>query len=216
MAQHLYRDQIAACGGDGRCFVRNDDALAPFTGTLALSVLHLPSGVAQAASAPVPVALARGGGAFQWACLAGGAPPPAPCAPVATVLPTLGCKADGSDCVLIHNLTTAAGAEADVNVALLAAPGLVAASLPAGVTVSAVATGVVHADGSAEVLVTTAGGPALYVTLTTLAAGRFSENAFHVAGAGVKALAFLPFGGRVQLDVLQASLRVEHLGLYGA
>ena len=80
------------------------------------------------------------------------------------------------------------------------------------------ATGVVHADGSAEVLVTTAGGPALFVTLTTLAAGRFSENAFHVGGSGgVKALAFFPLGGgAVQLDVLQASLRVEHLGLYGA
>lgn len=210
LGQHLYRDQIAACGGDGRCFVRNDDPINGFTGTLLLSMMQLPSGAFKAVSA-TPVKLGPGAAAFQWLCLGGGTAPDK-CDSMASVLPTLGCAADGSDCILVHNLT-AEGTEAiaDENFGLLAPPGSL--KLPTGVSVGVTVTGVINPDGTAEVVVTST-GPALFVTLTSLAQGRFSENVLHMPSAGSRTIAFVPFGGPVQMDVLATSTRVEHLGLY--
>ena len=52
---------------------------------------------------------------------------------------------------------------------------------------------------------------ALYVTLTTRAPGRFSENAFHIlGGVGKKTLYFYAWGP-VSADELEASLRVEDM-----
>jgi hypothetical protein len=54
-----------------------------------------------------------------------------------------------------------------------------------------------------------------YVTLTTLATGRFSENAFVLLPGAPKSLAFLPYTDQpVDLDLLKSSIRVEHLASY--
>ena len=208
MRQHLYRDQIAVCGADGRCFVRNDDAINAFTGSLALSVMHLPTGSVTAVST-TPINLPRGAAAFQWMCLGSGSVGSG-CTPLKQVLPTLGCSATGSDCVLVHNLTSATGLIADENFGLLTYPGNL--SLPADVSVTVQVTGVVNPDGSAVVNVV-ASGPALFVHLITLAPGRFSENMLVFTGAGTKTIAFIPFGP-LQLDSLTSTVRVEHLGSY--
>ena len=59
-------------------------------------------------------------------------------------------------------------------------------------------------------------GVALYVVLTTLAHGRFSDNAMLVLPPGQTVL-FYPFGA-LDLPLLTSSLRVEHLAAmqYGA
>jgi len=37
----LWRDVFAACGKDGRCYVKNDNALAAFSGSMGLTFVHL-------------------------------------------------------------------------------------------------------------------------------------------------------------------------------
>jgi hypothetical protein len=54
---------------------------------------------------------------------------------------------------------------------------------------------------------------ALYVTLTTLAQGRFSDNAFLLLAGETKELGFIPFVG-FDLAQLKSSLRVEHVASY--
>jgi hypothetical protein len=53
---------------------------------------------------------------------------------------------------------------------------------------------------------------ALYVTLTTLAQGRFSDNAFCMPPGNIT-LSFLPFDG-FELAELRSSLRIEHAAMY--
>ena len=66
-------------------------------------------------------------------------------------------------------------------------------------------------DGSVQITLD-ASATALYVTLTTLAHGRFSDNAFAVA-PGTTTVSFIPMqkSRPVDISVLKASLRVEHL-----
>jgi len=53
---------------------------------------------------------------------------------------------------------------------------------------------------------------ALYVTLTTQSAGRFSDNAFTLH-SGLTRISFIPFG-KLDLQLLRRTLRVEHLQEY--
>lgn len=66
-----------------------------------------------------------------------------------------------------------------------------------------------NTDGTIDIVVKATGGVALYVVLTTLAQGRFSDNAFMVAH-GTQAVQFIPHGPN-ELALLRSSLRVEHL-----
>ena len=53
---------------------------------------------------------------------------------------------------------------------------------------------------------------AAFVTLATLAQGRFSDNSFLLPGPGSRTLRFHPIGGvPLDLPLLRASVRVEHL-----
>lgn len=57
---------------------------------------------------------------------------------------------------------------------------------------------------------------ALYVTLTSAAQGRFSENALHLRPHSKTIVEFLPptMGPPVNIQKLKTTLRVEHLGSY--
>jgi beta-mannosidase len=215
MEQHLYRDTIAVCGADGSCFTRNDNALAPFAGTLTVSLLALASGAERVVSS-TPLALPRGGGAFQYSCFAGGASGSGAalagaCPPLATALASAGCAANGTDCAAIVRVADAGGALVDYNFQLLAAPYLLA--LPASTVSAALAPGVPpRAGDGARAVALSADATALYVTLTTLAQGRFEENFMHVV-AGTRTVWFIPFAGFDEGE-LAASLRVEHVGMY--
>ena len=68
-----------------------------------------------------------------------------------------------------------------------------------------------------KILVSTAEASALYVTLTTLAKGRFSENVFFLRKDEVRSIIFLPINPgeeSVDISLLEASLRIEDLAVY--
>ena len=92
-----------------------------------------------------------------------------------------------------------------VNEILLAPPKDL--KLPAA-TVSATVAPRANADGTVDVELH-ASAAALYVTLTTLAHGRFSDNAFAMA-KGQATVQFLPIGPP-DVALLERTLRVEHL-----
>ena len=134
-------------------------------------------------------------------------PPPAPiaCAQWARSAPwaDVGCDATGSNCLLQIVVSNTTGAEMSVNTVPFVAPK--AMRLPkASVSVSvgaATAGGEVPIELSSDAV-------ALFVVLTTRAAGRFSRNAFLLQGQAT--VAFLPWTA-LNLTLLKSTLRVEHL-----
>ncbi len=212
MRSHLYNDVISVCGDAGHCYLRSDDAVNAFAGSVAVSVLHLKTATLSALKT-VPVSVPRGAAAFAYFCLGAGDAVAGTCQPVAAALTAAGCAADGSDCVLRTVTTSAAGAAVDDNWALLAPPAALAAggALPRANVTAAVA-GPQRADGSVPVMVST-DAPALLVVLTSLAQGRFEPNLLTLAAAGDTIVSFLPFEG-FEAQQLAESLRVEHAALY--
>jgi len=104
---------------------------------------------------------------------------------------------------------TAVGASGRANVVSLNEIPLVPPShmvLPPATVHATVATKP-NVDGSVDVALK-ADKTALYVILTTLAHGRFSDNAFALTGSTV--VQFVPFGA-LDLGTLSKTLRVEHL-----
>ena len=211
-ANHLYRDVISVCGDAGHCYLRSDDALAAFSGSVAVAVLHLATGSLSTLKT-VPVAVPRGAAAFTYFCLGSGDPLAGTCQSVADALSAAGCAANGTDCVLLTTTTSAAGEVKDENWGLLATPAALAASgaLPRA-NVTAAVSGPARADGSVPVTVST-DAPALLVVLTSLAQGRFEPNLLTLPIAGDTQISFLPFAG-FELEQLVESLRVEHAALY--
>jgi hypothetical protein len=79
--------------------------------------------------------------------------------------------------------------------------------------VTATAADAVDEDGALAIVLETSGNPALFVTLTTLADGRFSDNAVLLRPGAPRTVTFIPFGP-LDMALLAASLRVEHLAMY--
>lgn len=77
--------------------------------------------------------------------------------------------------------------------------------------VSAVVATSPNDDGSIDIVLT-ADKTVLFLTLTTLAHGRFSDNAFAMS-PGIGKVQFIPFGA-LDRTLLQSSLRLEHLQPY--
>ena len=99
------------------------------------------------------------------------------------------------------------------NVVLLAPP-VAMLPLPAA-NVSASVAAAPSPDGRSCAVSVSADATALFVTLTTLAQGRFSDNSFVLAKGAVAALQFLAFGAApADCDLLASTLRVEHVALY--
>ena len=213
MRRFLYRNHFIGASKDGRILLRSDDAFAATPGaTASLRLLHLADGRVSA-GASWPVSLPRGAGATAWACADGGgagAAAAGACTPWAALLPPLGCAPAGSDCIALLELRGADGALLAENFELLAAP--FALAFPPAATVTAAVAAAPAADGSVAVTLT-ASATALFVTLTTQAQGRFSDNAL-LLPPGDTVVAFLPWGP-LNATLLASTLRVEHVALYG-
>lgn len=212
----LYTDVFTACGADGRCFVKNDNPLGPFTGTASLQLFSLSDAIA-AARFNVTINLPPGANAFQWFCMDGTSPLGA-CPSVASVLAAHGCNATGSDCTLVSTVVDGhSGSVASYNFMPLAPP------MDLVIPETTVTFTIARPSGSTIPIIVSSSGPALWVTLTTLAQGRFSDNSFFIAGpvAGQASVTidFIPAPGYNSQDeypVLQSTLRLEHLGMYMA
>ena len=206
---------LLACGADGACLVKNDGALDDAGGALqgaalATSLVHLASGAASAVASQA-VSLPRGAGSAAWLCVNASEGPPPACAGYVASLAAAGCAADGSDCMLALTLAAAGGAGAVLAQSheLLAAPARLALA-PARVAVAAVEA----ANATTATVALTTDAPALFVTLTTQAPGRFSSNALTLLLPPGRNLTFEFWRSADDLALLASTLRVEHAQMY--
>lgn len=208
--------------GDFRCQTRND-GLAMFDGLLRVDVIHLRSGRRQCVHAQQVSLAGTGIGDRREFCLNGTAasssmraPATLPCSSVVPVLQAAGCSPSGADCILEASMVpTGSATPESTNTILLAMPRYL--DFSQAVTVIASITATNKTDGSAVIDVRSSRGVALFVTLSTTASGRFSENSVFVLPTEPRTIRFLPFAPTVQdaavgIQELQRTLRVEHLG----
>lgn len=205
-----------ACGVYGAtsaaCFARNDDPLHALNAIATVKVARVSGVGAVVYSNTTRVTLGPGAAAVQWWCLGGGSVDSA-CENMSDFLTRIGCSASGTDCVIFTTIAdSASGATIVSSFELLGIPGSLELADPALAVIVAPAP---NADGSVNVTVTAAAAPAAFVTLTTQAPGRFTDNSFWVgpAAGATTTVAFLPFG-HLDYELLASTLRVEHLQQY--
>lgn len=71
----------------------------------------------------------------------------------------------------------------------------------------------INNDGTINITVTSLNGVSLYVTFTTLAHGRFTDNGFNLLTNETRLLVFYPFTDN-QYDELRTTLRIDYLNEY--
>jgi beta-mannosidase len=198
----IYADVMSTCGDNGAggmvCYVKNDSP-KPFKGTVDVSLVTFATGATKSMK-KLTLDMPAGAGTTQWFTV-GSSLSDAAHADAQSLLRS---PQDSMVQVTVSDATDAVVCD---NPVLFAEPKNL--TLPKA-SVSAV-VGAAGADGSVEVTVTT-DKFALFVTLTTLAQGRFSDNAFAML-PGKKTLKFFPFQG-FELSELKATLRIEHTATY--
>jgi beta-mannosidase len=179
-----------AGGAAASCYVKNDSP-KPFKGTVDVSSIALATGKATSIK-KLTLDMPAGAGVTQWFDLDG--------------------SINGAEEMLQVVVTDSDGTVTSDNPVPFAVPKDM--KLPKAQVKVAVAEQLSsHGDALAPVTVTvTSDALALYVTLTTLAQGRFEDNAFLML-PGTKTLKFFPFEGFDAAE-LKSSIRVEHTALY--
>jgi len=197
---------MATCGVGGVCFVKNDAAGASFEGSVTVASLSISSGELTTLTTldlTGDAALSPGAGVTRFFNVSLAEVSPQDHMLVATCSSTAqphGIPLSGLGLRVPH-----AGALISLNEILLAPPS--ALDLPA-TTVTSTVSSTPNAEGSVDVTLATA-ATALFVTLTTAAQGRFSDNAFALR-PGTSTIQFVPWGA-LDLELLKSTLRVEHL-----
>ena len=201
---HLFADVMSACGFVGRgrdfaCFVSNARADTSFEGTLALLTVDLRTGALAPWGAAMPVAVAPGPGALSWLTPSSSATLP-----------------NASTTLLLARLADASGASVEEHLVHLTAP---VNLLAPRATLTATVAASPNADGSANVTIAS-DAVALFVTLTCMAPGRFSDQAFLLLPSAPRVVTWLPFeadsDAAANLALLRGSLRVEDHSLYAS
>ena len=233
----LFKDVFVACGREGQCYVRNDghDAI---NATVVLRVLDVRSGVVRPIGAEsVKVILGAGPAAFVWMC-AGTGLSVSPCTEWSVLLQNAGCDSvSSSSCLLDVQVLSIDGRMLASNPSLLAPASSYLSSLSTHPAVHASVQSPAPPTGAAISIKITCEAPAMYkppllalscspvlticfymfVTLSTLAQGRFSQNSFFIGSGGCSnnnlTVDFLPFelAGGDQYDMLRDTLQVQHL-----
>jgi len=189
-AKTIYADVMATCGtglgGAAVCYVTND-APKPFDGTVTIMSVDFTTGTAKQLVSKT-MNLGGGLGVKEFFRVGG--------------------TVNGTAEILHAVVETSTGEVVSENWVPFAAPKNM--KLPAASVTFAIADAA-DPDGTVKVTVTS-DKFALYVTLTTLAQGRFSDNAFCMT-PGTTVLNFIPIQG-FALDELKASTRIEHAAAY--
>ena len=127
----------------------------------------------------------------------------------------VGCTVDGANCVLDIRIDRTGGKGSDTSEGLASwstvpfvAPKDMA--LPAAVVSITVADRPPAGAETVDIVLRSTGGAALYVVLTTQAAGRFSDNVLLLEAGTPRSLSFLAWGA-LDYDLFKSSVRVEHL-----
>lgn len=190
---------MATCGeharsknGTSACYVSNHGAGTTFTGTVTLTAYdHFGNGVGKVVESR-PVAMQAGPGALEW--FSAELPPGNTSSVISTVH-----DAKGGNLMSEHMVQLVKPMDMRVPVAKLSFKIAAAA----------------NTDGTIDIDVTS-DKVALWVTLTTLAQGRFSDNAFFLP-ATIKTVQFVPNSPSTSahdLGELKASLRIEDFSMY--
>ena len=193
-ARALFADVMATCGGDGTCYIKNDRASKPFRGTVTLETLGFADGVVTQIQS-TNISLSAGPGVSHY-----------------FHAQNLSMVSGTTHLLLATVHDDEADGEVDATLSVNEIPLVppAAMQLPnAVVTLKVAAVG--NPDGTFNVTLS-ANATALYVTLTTRAHGRFSDN-FFAMSKGTRTVTFLPFSTFVA-STLEPSLRVEHLQMY--
>lgn len=208
MRRYLYKNAMIAASSAARIFFRNDDAFSPLVGTATLSFLNIGTGQTTLVSS-YPVNLAQGAAVSSWACANASVNViTTACPGWPSLLSANNCATDGSDCIALLAIHNSAGDVIVDNFELLTDP--FAMTLPAAnVTFSIGAT---SPDGTVPITLST-DKTALFVTMTTLAQGRFSDNAIFMSPEQPTIVSFIPWAP-LDSALLASSLRVEHLATY--
>jgi beta-mannosidase len=198
LRDHLYTDRIITCGQDTTsknassllCLLKNDFYQA-VSGDIVIEAIDLIGKATSTLYTAKGVTLAGGPGVSHWFTI------PA-VNPATTIL-----RASYLDPVASISIAR--------NTILLTTPGKLQLS---PVTLSVSFSAEANLDGTLDLTLRKEAGsaPAVFVTLTTLAQGRFSENAFVMDGE-VVTVQFIPFGA-LEAAVLRRSLRVETANQY--
>jgi hypothetical protein len=170
-----------------------NDRFTPFSGILTITKLELATGIETIIFTDTALSLPAGPGAARWL----------------SIDPTI----DGHNFVLRASVIGADGILVTNSFHPLLPPANWT-TRPFDATVTASVADVLNPHGSLNVLLTSS-KLAAFVHLTTLAAGRFSDNAFFVLPSGIPGggvtVRFIPWEAGVSSDVLRASLRMTHL-----
>jgi beta-mannosidase len=209
LARSIFSDVMSSCGAGGQCYVRNDRPVA-FSGALTVTAVTLATGATTVLYSAPALSLPAGPGAATWFTL--------PSTPDSNTTVLVIDVVDGAALDSWRILPTfasplartTAGSLVSSNLVLYAPP--VYLSLPAANVAFNVASAP-NADGTVDVTVTT-DAPALFVTLTTLAQGRFSDNAFLLLPGDPRVIQYIPFVSPTDIDVLTTTVRVEHVASY--
>eukprot|EP01059_Diplonema_ambulator_P005508 TRINITY_DN1525_c1_g1_i1.p1 TRINITY_DN1525_c1_g1~~TRINITY_DN1525_c1_g1_i1.p1 ORF type:complete len:931 (+),score=264.77 TRINITY_DN1525_c1_g1_i1:382-2793(+) len=185
--QVLYKDVIVVCGQGDLCYVKNS-GVTSLTGTVKIDVITL-----QASGFPTPTTIYSA---------------PISLGPYSDATYFSIPKTNPATQLILASVTDAANTVVAENICPMAYPYQM--SIPSGTNVKVYSV-TAEQDGSFKIDLT-CGTTAMYVTLTTQAQGRFSENAFLI-NSGTKSVYFYPFTGN-QEQALRSSLRVEDLAMH--
>jgi len=202
--QSMFVDIMATCGSLATCYVKNDSPY-PVSGTVKTQLIHFSTGQSTPLNS-VKVSLAAGAGITSWFCASSSSNWPN-CAAWNSVLSNAGCASNGNDCILTVTVNNDNGDAISNNLVALSIPGDM--KLPAAQVFASI--GSIHRDGSISIILSS-NAVAMYVTLTTNAAGRFSENVFLML-PGQAEVRFIPFGP-LNIQLLGSTLTIEHVKLY--
>jgi hypothetical protein len=190
----LFQEVMATCN-NGLCYLRNDRSGLPVNnGRIHVSSVSLIDGSSQILF-DAPVNMAPGPAVIQWFNIN-----PVPVNQIAsTVLLSQIWDSDGT--TVLSN-----------NVILLTTPGNMT-GLARNPTVSLTVAPAPSPDGTVAITVTS-DKTLLYFTMTTLAAGRFNDNAVLLL-PGTTTFTFIPvINNPVDMDLLTSSIRFEHVATY--
>jgi hypothetical protein len=190
----LFQEVMATCN-NGLCYLRNDRSGLPINnGRIHISSVSVIDWSSQILF-DAPVNMAPGPAVIQWFSIN-----PVPANQIAsTVLLSQIWDTDGT--TVLSN-----------NVILLTTPGNMT-GLARNPTVSLTVAPSPSSDGSVAITVTT-DKTLLYFTMTTLAAGRFNDNAVLLL-PGTTTFNFIPvINNPVDMQLLTSSIRYEHVATY--
>ena len=124
----------------------------------------------------------------------------------------VGCTIDGANCVLDIRINRTSGKDSGVSASWSTVPFVAPKdmALPAAVVSITVADRPPAGAETVDIVLRSTGGAALYVVLTTQAAGRFSDNVLLLEAGTPRSLSFLAWGA-LDYDLFKSSVRVEHL-----